>query len=865
MPVTTLLTRKREWYPPHSGGGGGHARPSNNGHAPTRHLHRGLTDAWHKNLLENQAMLQWLEERKGITLRTVQEWGIGINHDGHYTIPISDIEGELVNVRYYNPHPTDDYRKIMSERGYGSPARLYPIQIIENDPENIIICEGEWDVLLANQNGYAAVTRTGAADVWDPAWGDYFVGRNVYLIHDMDRKGQSANIKIEKLLRNVAKRTRIVKLPYPITDKHGKDLSDFLMDNDPKELSVLLTESEEEAPVTEFVTVLETFDSKHVGMPVNVLVTVKGRREPGYSVPSKVQLVCTQDAGNKCQVCPMRAANGSAVVEVAPDDPIVLNMIEYATSTVNQVIAEAFGVPGGKCSRLHSEVEEHRPVEVLFARPSLDHSDGTKAGAYKNITITHSSGHATPANETIVATGALQPNPKSQSNEFLAHNVQIIETSVDHFDLDGQTISLMKRFQAERDPMRKLASINKNLAEHVTRIHGRPQMHALMDLTFHSVLSFNFAGEQVNRGWLESLIVGDTRTGKSLAAERLVRHYGGGEIISCEAASFAGVVGGVQQLGTHKNWAVTWGVVPINDRRLVVLDEISGLEPEEIAQMSDIRSSGQAKLIKVVQETAWARTRLLWLGNPRNATMANYTYGVDAVKPLIGNAEDIARFDLAMAVSLYDVASEVINQPVAGGELRYTSEACHNLLLWVWTRTPDHIKWSPGTERLVLDEANAIGKLYIEDPPLIQAANVRIKIARIAVAIAARLFSTDKKFERVIVTKQHVEAAVRFMNLLYEMPAFGYRERSKERIADREQAESKRDSVWQYLLSRPTLHKFLRGTGQFRRQDLEEILNVSRDEANGIINALYESRMVRKVKGDIVIEPTLHTLLREGT
>jgi hypothetical protein len=156
-----------------------------------------------------------------------------------------------------------------------------------------------------------------------------------------------------------------------------------------------------------------------------------------------------------------------------------------------------------------------------------------------------------------------------------------------------------------------------------------------------------------------------------------------------------GMVGGVQQLN-GKDWAVTWGVVPLNDRRLVVLDEISGLTQEEIAQMSDIRSSGQAKLIKVVQETTWARTRLLWLGNPRNATMANYTYGVDAIKPLIGNAEDIARFDLAMAVTLFDVPSEIINQPApAGGEFKYTDEACHALLMWVWTRTADDVVFTP--------------------------------------------------------------------------------------------------------------------------------------------------------------------------
>lgn len=312
-----------------------------------------------------------------------------------------------------------------------------------------------------------------------------------------------------------------------------------------------------------------------------------------------------------------------------------------------------------------------------------------------------------------------------------------------------------------------------------------------------------------------------------------------------------------------KDWAVTWGVVPINDRRLVVMDEISGLSQEEIAQMSDIRSSGRAKLIKIQQEMTWARTRLLWLGNPRNATMANYTYGVDAIKPLIGNAEDIARFDLAMAVTLFDVPSEVINQPASGGELMYTSEACHNMLMWVWTRQADQVVFLPATEEKIFDAANDMGKMYIEDPPLIQAANIRIKIARLAAAMAARTFSTDKDCEQVIVRPDHVAAATQFINMLYGMDSFGYRERSREALSDRYVAEGNKGYMEQYLKGRPTLAKFLRTTGKFRRQDLDEILNVSRDESNSIISTLYERRMVRKVLGDIVVEPTLHTLLRE--
>jgi hypothetical protein len=243
--------------------------------------------------------------------------------------------------------------------------------------------------------------------------------------------------------------------------------------------------------------------------------------------------------------------------------------------------------------------------------------------------------------------------------------------------------------------------------------------------------------------------------------------------------------------------------------------------------------------------------------------MANYTYGVDAIRPLIGNAEDIARFDLAMALTLADVPAEDINKPTGQGELQYTSEACHALLMWVWTRQVEDIVFQEETEQRIFSLANEMGKLYIEDPPLIQAANVRIKIARVAAALAARTFSTDDKGERLIVKREHAEDAARFINLLYGMKTFGYRDRSRERLNDQREAEDNKERIKEYLKGRPLLAKHLRSAGKFRRQDLEELLNTGRDEANAIINTLFEARMVRRVLGDIYVEPTLHALLRE--
>jgi hypothetical protein len=867
--ITSLIRQKQEWVPPgvSNNGNGRSPRPGREQAEVT--LTEGLIAGWHSALMGHPSALDYLIEFRGLSSDTIMKYKLGWRPERKvYTLPVYGPDREIWNVRFYNPNPPDDRRKIWGVKGYNSPPRLYPIEVLDRDPSEIIIAEGELDTLLALQAGYPAITRTGAADVWEGAWGELFAGRTVYLCHDADTKGQRANRRVARALHRVAD-VRIVELPYEVTDKHGKDLTDFLLEHDVGQLRDLLNAAvpfaeKKEAADGDEITVLDSFAAERVGKPVKLLVTVKGRKEPGYTIPKNVNLTCTRDAGTKCNVCPLNAAQGEASFDVSSEDSLVLALIDATTEQVHKELAGAFGVPGARCSKLQVEVAEHQAVEVLFARPALDHSDGTRAGEYKNIRLTSVGRHDTASNHTVRATGALYPHPRTQGNEFLAWEIEPMETSVDRFEIDDQAIGWMRRFQPRlgQRPLVKLANVAKEISAHVTHIHGRPEMHALMDLTFHSVLSFRFGGQLVHRGWLDSLVVGDTRTGKSEAAQQLVRHYRCGEIVGGEAASVAGLLGGLQQLG-GRYWAVTWGVIPVNDKRLVVIDEVSGLLAEDIARLSDVRASGLARLTKIQQDVTHARTRLLWLGNPRNTDMSNYTYGVDAIRPLIGNSEDIARFDLAMAVKLDDVPPETINAPYRLGDLPYSSDACHALLMWAWTRQVDQIRWGKGAEDEVYKKANEMGRRYVESPPLVQAANVRIKIARCAAALAARTYSTDDN-ETLVIAKRHVQDAVKFIDLIYNMPAFGYAIRSREALEDKAEAERNRDDIEDYLRERPVLAKYLRSTGKFRRQDLEEVLNITREGANAIINTLWEARMIRKEAADVRVEPTLHSLLREG-
>jgi hypothetical protein len=295
----------------------------------------------------------------------------------------------------------------------------------------------------------------------------------------------------------------------------------------------------------------------------------------------------------------------------------------------------------------------------------------------------------------------------------------------------------------------------------------------------------------------------------------------------------------------------------------VVLDEIGGMSPQDIAAMSSVRSSGIAEIQKIAQERTHARTRLIWLGNPRDAKMNDYTYGVQAIKPLIGNAEDIARFDVAMSVQSGEVDEDIINQERETGEEKYPAELCHALVRWVWSRTADQVIWQADAREAVYAAAKRMGAAYVDDPPLVQVANVRMKIARMSVAVAGRLFSSDEDGECIVVKREHVLCATQFMDKLYNMTGFGYAELSRERNNDNREADVQRDVIRQYLKSRRGLAKFFRGSSTFRRQDLEEMMNMSREEANAVINTLWEARMVRKDKGDVRVEPALHSLLRE--
>jgi hypothetical protein len=285
--------------------------------------------------------------------------------------------------------------------------------------------------------------------------------------------------------------------------------------------------------------------------------------------------------------------------------------------------------------------------------------------------------------------------------------------------------------------------------------------------------------------------------------------------------------------------------------------------------MSSVRSEGKAQVNKIASGEASARTRLIWISNPLSATsLADSSTGcLGPLQELVRNPEDIARYDFVMAVASNDVPSATINSTKHRKvRHRYTAQASRDLVMWVWSRKAEDVKFLKGVEEFIYAAAEDLGSRYVNDPPLVQIANVRVKVARLAVALAARTFSTDRTGQKVVVKRAHVKSAVEFLDRAYSERAMGYQRHSAKEMESRKKAEKAKVETRKYLKNLPSVVDVLIAIGgtEFRQRDFEEFGGLDHDEAVEATGRLVRWQMIRrKSKGYMVMQPALVELLRE--
>lgn len=836
---------------------------------------------WTKALLSKPAALAKMTDERGLTKSTIRKFQIG--WDGQrFTIPIRDADGNLVNVRRYKPNARSHSQKMVSwGTGWGEGRLLGWELLLDEEVEDVILHEGELDWIIGTQYHLPSVTHTSGSNVFKMEWAPFFKGKRVYVAYDDDKAGDRGALKVAQVLKGHAE--GVYRLRHN-TGIDGGDTTDYFVKcgGDTESFMMLMkeaeplweTESAHVVPSAGRPVTVEESQSVDYKEPLELTVMVAGKQTPPFIAPQSLTARCDMSAGNACAVCPMAVNDGIMEMEVPEDNDSLLKFINAGDKRKVELYRS---MVGAKCIKhVEFQVNKAYSIEELVVQPSIEHrSEETETPITRKVYNIGT--YKTPVNQLARIVGKQTPDPNTQRGTFMGWSLESVRSDIENFEMSPGMYRRLKKFQVKKGQtvMDKCYRIARDISSNVTHIYGRELMHIAYDLVWHSVIGFEFAGKPLTKGWLECLILGDTRTGKSEAAQAMRQHYQSGVLLSCEGATFAGLVGGAQKLGRNDQWMVTWGALPLNDRRMVILDEMSGLMVNGkesrgiIENMSSIRSEGRAVITKIANEETSARTRIAWISNPNDrARLSDSPDGaLNALRRLVRNPEDIARYDYVMAVANNEVDASLINSiDHAKVKHRYNSESCSALVMWAWSRKSDQVRWAPGAEEAVVHAAADVGSRYVADPPLVQAENIRIKLARLAVAFAARTFSTNAKGELLIVRKAHVAAAVEFLDAIYGTDAMGYAQYSRRVLKNEETARANMKQCRKYLRNNPELLDVLRGIGgtTFRPRDFEEQAALDRDSANMVVRKLVEWKMIRRLEsGRMKIEAGLSRLLKE--
>jgi hypothetical protein len=826
---------------------------------PTPIVDEAIVTAMHERLVATPAWVEWLSSVRGINRETIDRFLLG--HDGQrYYIPVKNAEGETLNIRRYSPNARRSQDKMISWRtGYGT-ARLFPLNHLADGI--VYLFEGEMDCLLARQLGLNALTTTGGAGTWrGEEWNGLFEGRDVVVCYDADAAGRAGSMMVANQLADNVRSVRIAHIP--LAEPPGADFTDFIVGHGHSVADFLRlaedsvpfsrNDAREAPPQPEVEPVhlhlSHASQAEFYNKPVRFSVMVSGKTTSPYLVPESVRMGCPASVRgtlDMCDRCPVQENGGPLLAHIQFESNDILQFTDVPVERLQKTVKIKVGVPG-KCSHARYDVVDAINVEKVQLIPEVERTEEEAPYVTREAYYV---GHGLQANRSYTMTGVTVPEPRKQLATHIIHSAIQSQSNIDSFRLTDDVIYRMRAFSpAGRGVMelwRHLALIYEDLERH-TRIYQRRDLMLAVDLVYHSVLGFKFQGEQLARGWTEALIIGDSRTGKSTIVNRMLNYYGAGEFTTGENTTLAGLIGGLHQIGT--SWVLQWGRIPLNDRRLMVVDEAGNLPPDQIARLSSMRSSGIAEVIKVHTERTWARTRQIWISNPREPRpLSSFTQGVLAVKNLIGAPEDIARFDMVVSSASGDVPLAVVNAEREFERPRlFEPDLCHQRVMWAWSRSSGDVVWGEGATQKVLELATEQGERYryATDIPLVEPNEQRVKLARLAVATAVMFFSASEDGEKVIVQTEHVDFAAQFLEALYSKPSLAFAEYADHMRARYTITDEHRVSA--IFVRNPNAVGAFMEQDNLTQRDIQEILSFNdRDELRGAITTLRDCGFLRR-------------------
>ena len=643
--------------------------------------------------------------------------------------------------------------------------------------DDVLICEGSSDTLAAIMKGYNAVGILGARSFKEEYLRKFKKEARVYICLDRDNAGKDGTEQISEVFMGEEK---IVLLPQ------GQDLTDYFKTHTVEQFEGLkkLAKNWQETKLDEDqatqIHLNDTDDAKYSGKKVMVDVMVCAKGET-FHVPKVFRAKCNKNCKNT--LCSINNRYRKYYISSNSKELIDFTMLSDSRikSRLRAMIRCVEDMRKRGC--IDIEIIEQITIQEILVVPKTSRIEVRQDGE-RNIVIDELGKEyrdkkiyvqaALPkTNQYFRIHGWVKSNPKSQIATLLIYKLESISNEYENFELTDKVKQEFKVFQVDGDYTieLKLDEILEDITNNITKIYGnhRERILLCMLLTYCSQISFEFDGEVLRRGWVEMFLIGDTGQGKTQMYDNLSKAIGLGEFISGTAASRSGIVYACVQVGG--TWFLIWGKYPLNDGKLLFIDEGQALDIEEWEKMSSGRSDGIVRADRVKQGEHPSRTRLIISCNPKdNRVLDDNMCGVETLI-FIFRAADIRRFDIGGFMSSSDQSSDVVNQS-SSKRTRTVQKVfpavLRNLVCWAWTRKTENILFEEESKDRVFAIAKELTIIYgsAKNIPLVTT-DVRHKIARLSVALATLLHSTDDKHEKVVVRVEHVDYINKLMQEMF--------------------------------------------------------------------------------------------------
>jgi DNA-binding transcriptional ArsR family regulator len=739
-------------------------------------------------------VLGHLHSKRGFTDDSIKKYEIGWSLDKgraeRNTFPVYDENGKLVNIRYHN---SEKKPKTLNFTGYGE-ARLWGLdRLVKAEPGSTIICtEGELDSILVEQEtGLTAVSPTNGCQAFHREWVPHFKGHHVVFAWDCDNEGRQAfSEKILPVFKKAVKSGEILSLKavwlFEGKDKAQKDFTDFIVkaggsgpkfslmieEAEPHEYITVSRELPEPVPIDSFAKIE---DGSLNGVRVSVDLSIFGENEKAYLAPDKFKVsYCTELEKSRCFKRQDKSDEEWTItceddeIEIPLGAKVQLACVKQTERQMKAYIKDWLCHRGGKCCE----------IEILPGRSTL--REVWAHEQIKSYNIEYSKVRELPiyvVNSPIIpigpyrATGFVQADYRSEAT--------LIVDNLEPQKEDWQSFVL----EEEKPRLRELREYTPRQiytdASRVTKIYGRDDLHLGVLLTILSVRWFRMPGEGLVKGWLDTVIIGDTGTGKTQVSETIFGYANVGRRVSGITASRTGIVYAIDQGQKGIGWKLKAGAVLVMSRQVLLVDEADKLPDKDLNTMSESMDRGIIRIDRVESRTFEAETRCIFSCNPitrsRNGEsqqipMDRFQYGCKALFGPFRDQMFIRRIDLFLFTSSSDIKDkEELFKSRAEKPEFLTPEKFKALVHYAWNLTEDQVKISPETNEIMNKEGYKLCEKFgqCDDLPMVYPQDFRKTFARLCAAFAILDLSSDDDFQTITVKEFHVISIAKFLNDIY--------------------------------------------------------------------------------------------------